>query len=149
MGVFRSMPTKGDGNRHLSGKKEKALELLLAGKTVTQVAKEIRVSRQTLSEWKNHDPLFIAELNRRRAELWDAVRERLRGLLSQAVDVLEEDLTSVEDRRLRQQAAVHILKALGIYGKENFHPLGPTTPEGVEKEWEELDSWAQLLERLG
>jgi len=50
-----------------------------------------------------------------------------------------------EDRRLRQQAAVHILKALGIYGKENFHPLGPTTPEAVEKEWEELDSWARLL----
>ena len=143
------MPTKSDGSRHLSAKKEKALELLLAGKTVTQAAKEIRVSRQTLSEWKNHDPIFVSELNRRRGELWDAARERLRGLLSQAVDVLKEDLTSAEDRRLRQQAAVHILKALGIYGKENFHPLGPTTPEAVEKEWEELDSWARLLGGLG
>ena len=141
-----SMATEGDEDRHLSPKKEKALELLLAGKTVTQAAKEIRVSRQTLSDWKNHDPIFIAELNRRRGELWDAARERLRGLLSQAVDVLEEDLTSAEDRRLRQQAAVHILKALGIYGKENFQPLGPATPEAVEKAREEREFWTRFLD---
>ena len=41
--------------------------------------------------------------------------ERLRILVSKAVDVLEKDLES-EDLRLRQNAAIHVLKAVSLYG---------------------------------
>lgn len=127
------MATKTDTSRQLSVKQEQAIELLVEGKTVTEVAEEVGVTRQTVSEWKNHDPVFVAEFNRRRSEMWEGGRERLRSLLDRAVEVLEKDLDG-PDPKLRQIAAVHILKAVGVYGKENFRPYGPVTPEEVEAE---------------
>lgn len=138
------MATKTDTSRQLSVKQEQAIELLVAGKTVTEVAEEVGVTRQTVSEWKNHDPVFVAEFNRRRSEMWEGGRERLRSLLDRAVEVLEKDLNG-PDPKLRQLAAVHILKAVGVYGKENFSPCGPVTPEGVEAEWRERENMDRLF----
>jgi hypothetical protein len=105
--------------------------MMLAGKTDGEVAAAVGVSRQTVWEWRHRHPAFIAEVNRRRKEVWEAASERLRGLLTRAVEVLAEDLEG-EDRRLRQQAAVHLLRAVGLYG-ENHRPTGPTTAEAFEE----------------
>lgn len=105
---------EGDRRRQLSVKQERAIELLLVGKGDAEVAKAVGVSRQTVNEWRNHDALFIAELNLRRQQVWEAALGRLRGLLGQAIAVLEEDLNA-EDRRIRQAAAIHVLRCLGVY----------------------------------
>ena len=44
-------------------------------------------------------------------------------------------MQQTQDRRLRQAAAVHILRAAGLYGT-NLAPSGATTPEGVQAAWE-------------
>lgn len=88
------------------------------------------VSRQALSGWLNHDPVFIAELNHRRDETRNAVKQCLMQLAVAAVDVLQEALRC-SDPRVRLSAAIHVLKALRLYG-DYYKPSGPTTPEGVQ-----------------
>jgi len=51
------------------------------------------------------------------------------------------------DRRLRQSAAVHILKAVGIYGLD-LRPKGATEPERIEMERRQAEQWDQLTNEL-
>lgn len=103
--------------------------LLLQGKSDGDVAKAVGVTRSTVNIWKNHDAAFIAQLNARRQELWEAQSQRLRGLVDKAIDVLEKDLTA-PDMMIPQRAAVHILRAAGLYGAAPT-PTGPATAEEV------------------
>ncbi|MGB9687465.1 helix-turn-helix domain-containing protein [Thermogutta sp.] len=102
-----------------------AIELLLAGKTDQEVAEAVRASRQTVTLWRNRDELFQAALDARRHEVWGAQVERLRQLVARAIQVLEDDLHQDEDRQLRQSAAVHILKCVGLYGA-HLEPRAPS-----------------------
>jgi len=107
--------TKQDNSRQLNLEQENAIDLLIQGKTDREVAESVGVARQTVTTWRLSHADFIAELNRRRADLWGAQTERLRIMVSEAVDVLNEDIRS-QDLRLRQAAAIHILRAVGLYG---------------------------------
>lgn len=137
------MTTKTDTSRQLSVKQENAIDLLVLGKTDQEVAEAVGVSRQTVNEWRNHDPVFIAELNFVRQEFWSAEKEHLRSLVRKAVAVLEGDLDG-EDPRLRQSAAIHVLRTVGLYGQK-MNPFGPTTPEAVLREREEARVWSELF----
>ena len=55
--------TKPDKTRQLSLEQMNAIEHLLRGRSDRAVAEAVGVSRQTVWEWRNRDPLFIAELN--------------------------------------------------------------------------------------
>ena len=116
---------KSDKTRQLRLAQRNAIELLLAGKTDQEVAEAVGVSRQTINSWRNKDELFRAALDARRQELWGAYVERLRQLIGRALQVLEADLLQDDDRRLRQTAAVHVLKCVGLYGA-NLEPTNPT-----------------------
>ncbi|NSW83138.1 MAG: helix-turn-helix domain-containing protein [Syntrophothermus sp.] len=138
---------KVDKSRQLTIEQENAIDLLLQGKSDREVAEAVGVSRQTVTEWRNRDALFVAELNRRRQEVWGGQTERLRQLVAQAVNVLEEDLQQNQDRKLRQAAAVHILRAVGLYGV-NLAPKGATDPEDIEAEWASTKALAESLKEL-
>jgi DNA-binding CsgD family transcriptional regulator len=103
----------------LSIKQLNAIELLIRGYTDREVAKRIRVTRQTVCTWRNHNSAFISELNLRRQALWGANTEKLRGLAAKAIEVLNLDLDGTDYRKYpyRQRAAVHILRSIGMYGK--------------------------------
>jgi hypothetical protein len=123
----RQKPTNPDTpDWTLTPQQETAVDLLASGKTVTDVAKAIEVTRQTVSEWFNHHPGFQAALNSRRQELWVGMTNRLRGLLPKALEVLTCELEGEHPL----PAAVHVLKACGLYG--NVSPLGPTEVEDAE-----------------
>jgi len=146
LGIFfflggRNM-TKADTNGQLSLEQENAIDLLIQGQSDREVAEAVNVSRQTVNQWRNHDSVFMGELNARRQAVWGNQAERLRSLISQAVDVLSSDLSS-EDVRLRQSAAVHILKAVGLYGSD-LKPTGDTTAEAIEADWREAELKARL-----
>lgn len=111
----------------LTPQQEAAVDLLAAGRTVTDAAEAIGVVRQTVSGWLNQHPGFRAALNARRRDLWAEHSDRLRGLLPKALDVLAVGL---EGGSL--QAAVAVLKAAGLHGLNA--PAGPTTAEDVEIE---------------
>ena len=115
----------------LNVKQENAIDLLVQGKTDGEVAQAVGMARQTIQSWRTTNSLFKAELNRRREELWAGGSDRLRALIGEAVSILEGDLANVDEPRLRQQAAVHILKAVGIYGAD-LKPAGETDADAIE-----------------
>jgi hypothetical protein len=59
---------------------------------------------------------MITESNPR-IEAWNKAVEELRGLVPQAVQVLKTGMES-DDPKIQQAAALHILRAVGIYGKD-------------------------------
>jgi hypothetical protein len=64
-----------------------AIDLLAAGKTDSEAAELLNLSRTTVTKWRLYDPVFQAALNRRRAEVWGAAADRLRSLIPTALNV--------------------------------------------------------------
>ena len=120
----RHKPTNSDTpDWTLTPQQETAVDLLASGKTVTDTAQAIEVTRQTVSEWLNHHPGFQIALHSRRQELWAGMTDTLRGLLPKALEVLRCEL----EGEAPLPAAVHVLKACGLYGM--VPPRGPTEVE--------------------
>lgn len=125
----RRNPTKADGNEWaLTPQQQAAVDVLATGRTLTETAEAVGVTRQTVSEWRNQHHGFRAELNARRQELWHEQADRLRALVPKALDVLVREL----DGENPLPAAVHVLKACGAYTLGA--PTGPATVEDVELE---------------
>ena len=122
--------TKPDKTRQLSQEQENALEHLLQGKSDAATAEAVGVSRQTVWEWRNRNPVFIAELNRRRFELWDEAQERMKTMANRALDVLETQL-GCGDPKAALAAARFVLQGTKLLGDTDLRVSGPTTPEGV------------------
>ena len=118
----------------LSDKQEQAINLILLGQTDQSVAEAIGVARQTINKWKNQNPLFKATLNSQRQELWSSHYEELRSLIKLAIRVLRQDLVEGANNKLRQEAALHILKGTGILYSDSFKPCGPTTVSEIKEE---------------
>jgi hypothetical protein len=74
--------------RPLTPRQETAINLLTMGKTVVATARSIKVDPATVHRWKAHNPLFVAELNRRQAALFDSMTVKLRLTMGKAVDEL-------------------------------------------------------------
>ena len=129
-GDIMSETIKLDKTRQLSIEKENAIEHLLQGKSDRATAEAVGVSRQTVWEWRNHDPLFIAKLNRQRYELWDEARERMKSLANRALDVVELQLGS-DDPKSSLAAAKYVLQGTQLLGETKLNIGGPTTPDGV------------------
>jgi hypothetical protein len=128
----------GDG---LSPAQELAIALIIAGRSLTDVAAELELTRQTLSRWTNHDPDFRAVLNQRRQELWAGAADALRALVPTAVAVLAEEMQGVE----RLKAATAVLKAVGMASISP--PNGLTDPAEIAMADEEREN--QIARRPG
>ncbi len=107
------MTTKRDTVSALSPQQELALDLFATGKTVTQVAEALGVSRQTVSKWLNQDLEFRRALEDRRLELWENAKLSVFARLQKALDVLDEALEngSLQDK---MRAAFRILDIAGL-----------------------------------
>lgn len=68
----------------LTTEQEQAVDLLIAGEEPRAVAAAVGVQLADLLTWQTKEPLFVAALNARRAGLWSANGERLRGLAAEA-----------------------------------------------------------------
>jgi hypothetical protein len=121
--------TKPDNFRQstLTSSQERAIDALLAGATDTEAGAAAGVTRQTLNNWKNHHPTFVAEMNLRRQQIWGASLDRLRALLPKALDALDAAL-STETPNTR--VAMRVVELAGI-GNEGIAPTGPTTTMDV------------------
>jgi Helix-turn-helix of insertion element transposase len=113
--------------QQLDPRQLRAVDLLVEGKTDTQVAAEIEVDRSTVWRWRKRDPFFRAELARRRDELWNASGERLRALRLRAFDAIDDALDRGDWR-----AAVALLKLTGISDLK-LDSLGSTDPDTIAK----------------
>lgn len=113
--------TKADAEK-LSAAQLTAIDLICLGKNFADVAREIDVTRQTISRWFNHDSDFRLAVEARRTEAHQASLHRLRGLVPRALDVLEKALAG--DGALK--AAVQVIKMAGL----NNAPA-PLNPEDL------------------
>jgi malate synthase len=130
------MTTKTDT---LTPQQAAAADLLAFGATVTDAAATVEVSRQTVSEWLHHHAGFQSALHARQRELWQGNAERLRSLVPKALETLE---AAVTDEKQGVAAAVHILKAAGLYGLSA--PSGSIHVdeiEGAERARQMLSAW--------
>jgi hypothetical protein len=110
-----------------------AVDLLATGTTDQAVAEAVGVTRQTVCGWRNANPWFAAELNRRRQDLWGVSVDQLRALLPRAVAVLAEELEGGEQRA---RVALDLLRLAGLdraKAAERLDTLliGPTDPEAI------------------
>ena len=120
----------------LNLQKQKAIQLGLAGKTVTQIAELLHVDRSTVHRWLK-DPRVIAAKNRLTLEMWEASHSRLQALMGKSIDVLEKQLDSGN-----LKAALAVLNATGIL--RSTKPDLETEEALVLKQMAEkltLDSW--------
>ena len=137
--------TKSDKPKNqLTINQQEAIHLLLSGLNDKEVAAELNIARQTVTNWRNHDSTFMAGLNSERKAVWQANQERMRSLMARAVDVLTDCLES-ENERLRQSTAVQILK---ICDKRNLAPSGWTQPELIEDDWARNADVLKVMSKL-
>ena len=133
---------------NLTVQQEKAIQLLMLGGSDQSVADELEVARQTVNNWKHNDAAFAARLNNERQALWSPHREKLRSLVAQAVEVLAEDMNTKMEPKLRQNAAIHVLKAVGLYGQD-MKPSGAVDSAQVARDWRADANLAKMFEGAG
>ncbi|MCM1991335.1 helix-turn-helix domain-containing protein [Oceanirhabdus seepicola] len=113
-----------------------AIDLLIQGKTDQETADIVGVARETVTRWRNENPYFAAEMNRQRKQIWEGQHERLRGLVSKAVDTLEK---AIDEGNVK--AAIELLKVVDFYGNVKA-PSGEEDPELIL--WQQARVWAEI-----
>src|SRR5262249_297628 len=106
---------------------QSAIDLLASGKTDTETAELLGLTRVAVSKWRLYDPVFQASLNRRGAEVWGAGCARLRALIPKALATLAEALEE-KDPPTRLKAALEVLRLARLPAPV---PAGPTAPEEI------------------
>ncbi|MBY0005736.1 hypothetical protein H7K05_10405 [Priestia aryabhattai] len=89
-----------------------AIDLLIIGKTDKEVADVVGINRVTVTKWRNYDLHFQAELNKCRRVIWNASIDRMRALVPQAIERLEQEVKSESGWKV----ALEVIKIAGIEG---------------------------------
>jgi hypothetical protein len=135
--AYKSIP-----KNELSIEQLNAIELLITGASDQAVADQVGVSRQTITDWRNNNDEFAASLERRRKSLWASHEDNLRSLITRAIEILRDGMQS-DDERVKQAAAVHVLRCVGIYGN-SIEPVGDDTAQAVANR-RAIDNWVAGL----
>ena len=96
-------------DEELQSKQELAVELIANGKTDVEVAKEIRVGRQTVNEWKNHDPEFKIDLEIRRRVIINRLRDKMNELVMTSMGIIQKNLET-KNPKVQLNVALQIMK---------------------------------------
>ena len=86
---------------------ERAIDFLLSGASVTETAKNLKISRQTVSEWINRCAAFREIYGERRLHNREAITNRLLSLGRKAVAVMDREL---DNPKISLQAASLIIR---------------------------------------
>jgi hypothetical protein len=137
-------PTKSDNSRQptfrpLSVEQLTTIDVLVMGKTDAEAAAAAGVTRPTVTEWRNHHPVFRATLNARRSALWAEAHDRLRALVGKAIENLAG---AVQEGKL--SASLDVLKIVGLHGAVGA-PAGPTDPDVIIREMAEAQATREGL----
>src|SRR5688572_23885061 len=96
--VPQNSPPFPSGENSLNDRQRPVMEMMLAGKSESAIAREAGMDRKTIYNWRTGHDAFRRELARRRRALWAGAGDRLRALLHPALDVLESQLAERYDR---------------------------------------------------
>jgi transposase len=120
----------------LTSKQLKALPLMVQGMSGKDVAKEVSVAPQTVSEWKK-SPEFMATLNSLRMEALESAACLLQQSPSKAVQALINLMENSENEETKRKAALDVLRLAGFEpGKHESYAwgVGPTNVEAMTHE---------------
>ena len=122
-------PTEPDQIRppEVSDRQSIAIDALVSGATQQEAAEKAGVQRTTVTEWCNHNFVFMADRNQRRRDRLEAAGEQLRETLCAALVHLGEKV-----REGDTGAAMAIVKAVGVGHLLDATKPGPTDPAAVK-----------------
>jgi len=108
----------------LSPTQIQALDLMLQGVTITEIAQQLGIGRSTIHEWCCKNSLFISAFHAARQRHQADVLDRVHALAAPSLNLLNELLQdpNVSDS-VRLRAALAVLKSVEING-----PVYPFTP---------------------
>jgi len=126
----------------LTPQQERFISLLVSGKTISDIAIELEVSRPTLYEWQRLET-FQARYNQLTSEIKSTVESGLIGLYAQAVDTVRDCLES-ENQHTALKAALWLIDRA-----DKLQP-GETDPEQIVRDrfTSQVDPFAADLEAL-
>jgi len=102
-----------DTPKALTIKQTQALELTLQGMNDLEVAKRLKITRQTVNEWRNQNTAFMDELEQQRKLLCKQHMNSLNALMADAVGALGSALNS-QNESSRLKAAALVLRVSGL-----------------------------------
>jgi transposase-like protein len=94
---------------------------LLAGGSIAAVAREHRIHRSTIYNWRNEHPAFTIALNEARVRQHAAMYDAAQDLASRAFETLNE-LLSCDDNATKLQAARTIIRTIAPSGLAQHQP---------------------------
>ena len=101
------MSTKTIKHQILKEHHYKAIGFMLEGYADSEIAKVVDVYPETISRWKNHHPLFKAELERQRSEVLNILHDKQVELAFRALQVVKDEIEYGESK-----AAIDFLKII-------------------------------------
>ena len=116
----------------LNEKQEMAIELALTGMSDGEIAKRIKVSRQWVNGWRNHNTVFIDALEERRRTLRERNQDSVIGLVEKAVEVVKNALEDA-DPKIRLQAAKLVLNTAALKDSMKEKPEVNEVEESLRK----------------
>ena len=123
----------------LNDKQLQAIDLILIGNTDDQVAKYVGVNRSTVNQWKNHNPYFKTELNKRRKEIWETTLDKRRHLTLKALDTAEMLIEQGNERII-----LEFIKMAGL-NKQDLSNIEEDNAEEIIMKEKEKENWDKLL----
>ena len=97
----------------LTEKQVRAIDLIIKGETLSDVARLVGVSRQTVSFWKNSDEVFKAELEKSIQGLKSQVNARILDNMTPLMDKLIKIALKSSSDKTSLDAIIYALRVCG------------------------------------
>jgi len=114
--------------KDLKPEQARALALLLAGNSVSDIAREVGVHRATLHKWMKHHAGFAAAYNQWHGQMREAAQSRLMMMAEKAADSLEKALEAGDGR-----LAMRYFEKMGLVTQSKS---GATDVESIKRDRE-------------
>jgi DNA-binding CsgD family transcriptional regulator len=112
----------------VSARQARAIQLLLAGQTLTRVARELGVHRNTLAQWRQNVH-FAMELAARQRELLESAGAQARLLAHECLSVIDARVSKARD----PWVALRFLRDLGMHALAGAFDTGHFADEVIRR----------------
>lgn len=127
----------------LGEKQYRAMELIIQGETISDIAKMLKVSRGTIYNWLD-DENFKADLNKQRQEIKNASKERINACIGIYISELHKIATTSQSEKARIEASTYLLNR--VLGTPTRVQQDITEEESKENNNIDIDSVLQEID---